>query len=140
MIMITTDTGYLEIKNIPKYQPFLVQYEDLDDAIQVDITGIGVLKYFNTISEDLKLEITTNINNQLVKYQKTTGHNAADIGFSITYQPNKKLNSNTNTVVTGVDISIFFKKPVKNASAYSLQPTITLISLILLNEIFHLTT
>jgi hypothetical protein len=39
-----------------------------------------------------------------------------------------------------VDIAIFFKKPVKDASGYALQPTITVISHLIISEIFILST
>jgi hypothetical protein len=39
----------------------------------------------------------------------------------------------------GVDIAIF-SKPVKDASGYALQPTITVISHLIISEIFILST
>ena len=142
--MVTTknSTGQLQIKNLPKAAPFKVNYEDYPtaDAIQVDVDGIGVFRFFEPISDEILTEINTNINRQLTIYGKKTGHNAANIGYFMTLKPLKKLNQNTNTGVVGVNVSMFFKKPVKGATIYALQPTITLISLIILCEIFHLTT
>lgn len=136
--MIATSIGRIEIKNLPLTAPFQVDFADYGDSIQLDISGIGVFKFFEPISDDLITEINTNINNSLSNYGDLTGHNAADIGYSITYSPKKKLNRSTNTGVVGVDISIFFKKPVPTASAYQLEPTITLISVLILEEIFYL--
>lgn len=141
--MVTTknSTGQLQIKNLPKAAPFKVNYEDYPtaDAIQVDIDGIGVFRFFEPISDEILTEIHTNINKQLTIYGKKTGHNPANIGYYFELKPEKKLNQSTNTLVVSINVSFFFKKPVKNASCYSLQPTITLISLIILCEIFHLT-
>jgi hypothetical protein len=141
MVTTTNETGQLEIKNLPKAAPFQVNYEDYStaDAIQVDIQGIGVFKFFEPISDEILTEIHTNINKQLTIYGKKTGHNPANIGYFLDLKQQKKLNQSTNTLVVSCSISIFFKKPVKNATVYSLQPTITLISLIILCEIFHLT-
>jgi hypothetical protein len=141
-MVTTSDIGVLEVKNQPKYAPFTVEYEDFAeaDAIQVDIIGIGIFRYFEGISDEILLEINTNINRKLTIYGNKTGHNAANIGWYLNLKPLKKLNISTNTLVFGADVSLFFKKPVKNATCYSLQPTITLISLIVLSEIFHLRT
>jgi hypothetical protein len=51
----------------------------------------------------------------------------------------KKKNTATNTPMIGVDIAIF-SKPVKDASGYALQPTITVISHLIISEIFILST
>ncbi len=138
----TSDNGVLEVKNQPKYAPFTVEFEDFSDAdaIQVDISGFGIFRYFEAISDEILLEINTNITKQLTIYGNKTGHNAANIGWYLNLKPVKKLNRSTNTLVLDAEISLFFKKPVRNASIYSLQPTITLIALIVLSEIFHLAT
>ena len=138
MIMITTEKGELEIKNLPKYNPFLLEYEDLDDAIQVDCTGLGALNFFDPFNKELELEINTNINNALNNYGKKTGHNASNIGYSLTLIPTNKLDRQHNVVQMGVELTIIFKKPVPNASSYSLTPSISLITSIILGEIFIL--
>jgi hypothetical protein len=53
----------------------------------------------------------------------------------LNFNPIKKINTATNTPMIGVDIAIFSKKPVKDASGYALQPTITVISHLIIN--FH---
>ena len=61
---------------------FQISYEELDgDTLQVDINGQGVVKYEQIITDELLLEINTNINKALTKYSKITGHSAADIGY-----------------------------------------------------------
>lgn len=136
--MITTEKGELEIKNLPKYEPFLLEYDDLDEAIQVDCTGIGALNFFDPFNKELECEINTNINNALKNYGKKTGHNASNIGYSLTFTPTNKLDRQHNVVQMRVELSIVFKKPVPNVNACCLTPSISLITSIILGEIFIL--
>jgi hypothetical protein len=136
--LTTTDTGEFEIKNLPRYQPFLVQYEDAGASIQVDIAGRGAFDFFDQFSPDLETEIHTNINNSLKEYGQKTGHNPENIGYFLKFLPSKQLDRQHNVPVMGVEISIYFKKPVQNATSYALTPTIRLISSLILNEIFIL--
>lgn len=129
--------GQLQIQNVAKLDPFKIQFSELNsETIQVDISGYGCLNYFDSIDKEIELEININISNQLRDYAEITGHNSADIGYSYTLTPTKKLNRKYNTLEAGVEISLLFKKPVLEASAYQLQPTIELISSIILAEIF----
>jgi hypothetical protein len=132
------ECGYMEINHLPKYQPFLVDYVDMDSAIQVDCSGTGVLDFFDPLNEDLKVEINANINNALKNYGQKTGHNASYIGYNLTFLPTNKIDSKYNTQVIGIELVIVFKKPVKNVSIYALQPSIRLITSIILGEIFIL--
>jgi hypothetical protein len=132
------ETGTIELQNLPKAAPFKVVYVDYGDSIQLDVSGIGVFKYYEPISASLKCEINTNINNKLVEYTELTGHNSADIGYYITYSPKRKLNTSTNTGVMGVEMSIFFKKPCGDTDMHQLLPTIKLLSLVILDCFIYL--
>ena len=118
---------------------FQISYEELDgDTLQVDINGQGVVKYEQIITDELLLEINTNINKALTKYSKITGHSAADIGYFFDLRRTKTYNRTHHQGESKISLYIVFKKPVKGASAYSLTPTIKTLSIIILNEIFHI--
>lgn len=135
----TQPLGVLFIQNAPKYKPFKVEYAEIDDnTLQLDVTGYGCINYFENLSEEIKLEINTDINNRLKDYQEITGHNSSEIGYSFELKQTKNLNRKYNTLETGAEISIVFNKPVIGACAKSLEPTIELISSIILSEIFIL--
>jgi hypothetical protein len=67
-----------------------------------------------------------------------SGHNPENIGYNLNFNPIKDKYSNKYTMI-GVDIYIF-KKTSKDASGYALQPTITVISHLIISEIFILST
>ncbi|TRX34942.1 hypothetical protein FNW52_12430 [Flavobacterium sp. ZT3R18] len=136
--LTTIETGEFEIKNLQRYQPFLVQYEDAGEAIQVDIDGLGAFDFFDPFSPEIEVEIHTNINNSLKEYGQKTGHNPENIGYFLKFLPSNRLDRQHNVPVMGIKISIYFKKPVQNATSYALTPTIRLIYSIILNEIFIL--
>ena len=118
---------------------FQIQYEDIgSDTLQVDINGQGVLKFEEKITPELLIEINTNINKALTKYSRITGHCAADIGYYFDLRRTKTYNKEYHQGECEISLYIVFKKPVKNASAYSLTPTIKTLSGIILNEIFHI--
>lgn len=138
-MLVKNNQSYFEIDNIRKYQPFMVVYEDIgNDSIQVDISGLGVINYWSKINDELLLEINTNINNALTNYSKATSHNSELIGYHLELFPTKKFDRVHNAFLCDCKISIVFKKPVSNASAFSLYPTINLITSIILEEIFIL--
>lgn len=129
--------GNLEIKNLKKYQPFKIYFEELaNDCIQVDITGKGVLNYFGQLTEDLRIEIHTNILKALKSYGEITTHDPSEIGYALTLNQLKKLNRIYNCFESEISLTIIYKKPVLGASAYSLQPTTELLSATILAEIF----
>lgn len=131
MVQDKEHIGILTLEN------FQLSYEDIGcDTLQIDVTGQGVLKYQEKITPELLLEINTNIATALTKYGKQTGHNPADIGYYFDLQRTKTYNREYYQGETEISLSIVFKKPVKNASAYSLTPTIKLITSILLGEIY----
>jgi hypothetical protein len=130
--------GFLEISNIPKCQPFLVEYEDLDNAIQCDVSGTGYINYHGNYDKDLEMEIQTNICNALKQYSEITNHDATEIGYNLTIKPSKKIHPKLKVLQCDVELTIVFQKPVNGASAYSLRPTIELISSTILAEAFIL--
>jgi hypothetical protein len=100
------------------------------------VAGIA-FRYFAPISDDILLQIHTNINKKLRIYGKKSGHNPEKNIGNLNFNPIKKINTATNTPMIGVDIAIFFKTS-KDASGYALQPTITVISHLIISEIFIL--
>jgi hypothetical protein len=61
--MVTNnEIGELEIINL-RLHPFVVKFENFEEAnaIQVDVAGIGAFRYFAPISDDILLQIHTNI-------------------------------------------------------------------------------
>lgn len=115
----------------------MVVFEDIgNDAIQVDVDGYGVIQYFGKLTNDLMLEINTNINIALKKYSKLTTHNCALIGYDLELLPTKKFDCPRNGFFYQCKLVIIFKKPVPKASAFSLTPTIELITSTILDEIF----
>ena len=128
-------------KGILKIDNFQLQYEDIgSEAIQVDITGQVVMKIQEKISDDLLLIFHTSINNQLTKYSNDTGHYAYDIGYCLELFCTKNYNREYHQGETEIGLTIIFKKPVDNASAFSLIPTITKISTLILGAVFILNT
>jgi hypothetical protein len=108
--MVTNnEIGELEIINLPRLHPFVVKFENFEEAnaIQVDVAGIGAFRYFAPISDDILLQIHTNINKKLRIYGKKSGHNPENIGYNLNFNPIKKIT--TNTPMIGVDIAIFFQ-------------------------------
>jgi hypothetical protein len=53
----------------------VVKFENFEEAnaIQVDVAGIGAFRYFAPISDDILLQIHTNINKKLYIVKKS-GH------------------------------------------------------------------
>jgi hypothetical protein len=140
-------TGIIEIKNIAlnsfqgkALENFQVRWEDYEDSniIQLDIYGSGLLNYEGKLTEEMKVEINTNILNALIKYGELTNHKPIDMGYTINLNQTKKHNKDYNSFVAELDISFYYKKPIKKATAYSLQPTTELITSIILGEIFVL--
>ncbi|MCG2611499.1 hypothetical protein LZZ90_08260 [Flavobacterium sp. SM15] len=133
----TTSKGQMFLPNVGKYKPFSITYDEIDnETIQLDIVGYGCINYFDQLDKEIELEINININNQLKDYTELTGHDSSEIEYSLNLKPTKILNRQYNTLEAGVEMSIVFKKPVQNASTYQLQPTIELISSMVLAEIF----
>jgi hypothetical protein len=109
--MVTNnEIGELEIINLPRLHPFVVKFENFEEAnaIQVDVAGIGAFRYFAPISDDILLQIHTNINKKLRIYGKKSGHNPENIGYNLNFNPIKDKYSN-KTPMIGVDIAIFSK-------------------------------
>jgi len=98
------------------------------------------MRYPQKITDELLIEINTNINNSLTKYGKQCGHLASNIGYFFTLRETKTYNREHHQGETQISLSIVFKKPVKNASAFSLTPTIKRISTLILGEVFILNT
>jgi hypothetical protein len=143
MDMLTSNTntnvGDFVITNISKHPPIKVQFQEVGiDAIQVDITGTGVIDYDGTSFDEFELMIHTNINNHLKKYSNLTGHNSAEIGYDFTLTPTKRFDRELQNLIADLRLNIVFKKPVKGANAYQLTPTIQLITSTILGEIFIL--
>ncbi len=133
------EKGTLEIKHLSKYQPFQVGFTDLGcDTIQVDVTGGGSLNYDSIIDEEMLILIKTNVNNALYRYGQITSHKSSNIGFDYDLKLSNKIDRKFNSHLADIKLFIVFKKPVMGASAYSLQPTIRLITTSILNEIFIL--
>lgn len=131
--------GCIQLTNLKGYQPFQIQYEDIgNDSIQLDVSGTGLLNYFGELNPELEMEIQTGILNALKKYGEITTHDATEIGYTLDFHQSKKLNRKHNLFETAVNLYIVFKKPVTGASAYSLQPTIELITATILAEAFIL--
>lgn len=138
---MTTAKGLIQIDNIKlsddiRIKPFQITWEDFEDCVQVDIEGVGALNYEGKYTKELELEINTNIYNALIKYGELTTHLASDIHYSLNIKQFKKFSQKHGTYFASVDISLFYKKPVKRATAHSLQPTTELITSIILGEIF----
>jgi hypothetical protein len=72
-------------------------------------------------------------------YGKKSGHNPENIGYNLNFNPIKDKYSNKYTYDWCL-YSYIFSKPVKDASGYALQPTITVISHLIISEIFILST
>jgi hypothetical protein len=87
----------------------VVKFENFEEAnaIQVDVAGIGAFRYFAPISDDILLQIHTNINKKLRIYGKKSGHNPENIGYNLNFNPIKKINTATNTPMIGVYSYIF---------------------------------
>lgn len=135
--IVSLDKGVIEINYNKAFQPFKITYQDIgNDSIQLDITGKGLLNYHGKIDTELLLEINTNILTSINEYSYITGHSSANVGHHLNLLQTKKYNSKHNTHEVELDACIVFKKPVMNTSAYSLQPTITVITSIILEEIF----
>ena len=137
--VLELNKGQLEVDNlrIKGFEPFQVCYEDIGfDAIQVDVTGVGLVNYYGKLSPELEMEINTNVLKALKKYSEVTEHDSSEIGYSISFKPTNKLNKKFDLYESGFQLMIMFKKPVEGASAYSLQPTIELITATILAEVF----
>jgi hypothetical protein len=129
--------GALEIDYNKAYQPIQISFQDIgNDSIQVDITGKGLLNYDGKLDHELEMEIYTNILYGFKEYSDITGHSSADIGHHLSLVPTKKYNRKHNAYEVDMSASIVFKKPVTGASAYSLQPTITVLSSVIIEEVF----
>ena len=129
--------GMMEVDNVTGFHPFTLHFEDIGhNSIQVDVLGSGCLNYVGKLNRDLELEIHTNILKTLKHYSECTGHSSADIGYSLTLKDTKRYNRTYHVDEAEISLTIIFKKPVDGVSAYSLQPTIDLISTNILGEIF----
>jgi hypothetical protein len=129
--------GYLFLKNLPTYQPFLIKYSEINDnTIQVDITGTGAINYKEKFCPELEMVINTNINKKLKEYSEITGHQPSKIGYTLNLTNTKKIDRKYNVDILSVQSSLVFEKPIKNATSYALTPTISLISSILIDETF----
>jgi hypothetical protein len=68
----------------------VVKFENFEaNAIQVDVAGIGAFRYF-ALSDDILLQIHTNINKKLRIYGKKSGHNPENIGYNLNFNPIKR--------------------------------------------------
>lgn len=133
----TKPKGEMTLPNVGKYEPFKIIYDEIDqETIQLDILGYGCINYFDNLDKEIELEINININNQLKDYAEITGHNSADIGYTLNLSKTKILNRKYNTLEAGVEMSVIFKKPVYSATTFQLRPTIELISSMIIAEIF----
>lgn len=130
--------GTSQLENICNYKPISIVFEEIDEnTIQVDCYGIGAIKYYNLIDDELKFEISTSIKRRLLEYTTSTGHNSSEIGFYFRLIPTKKLNRKFNTLEAELILTIVFRKPIQ-APAFRLLPTIELISATIVGEIFIL--
>lgn len=139
--MNAVKSGTIEVPNIrisptTEIKPFRVTWEDYDEVVQVDVEGFGVLNYEGTLNQDMLLDIRTNIAKALTKYGKITKHKASDIIYTLNFKKAKRFNHEHGAYYAYLSMSIFYKKPVKKAAAYQLQPTTELITSIILGEIF----
>ena len=129
--------GTLQIPHVKRYPAFELVYEDIgNEAIQVEVTGRGLLNYFGELTSELEIEINTGIIQALRKYGDITTHDASEIGYELDLTQTKKLNRTYNLFETTFELYIMFKKPIVGASAYSLRPTIELITATILAEAF----
>ncbi|MEC4048755.1 hypothetical protein OX284_004880 [Flavobacterium sp. SUN046] len=136
--MITTK-GFTSINNIEGYKPFQICYDELDaNTIQLDVYGIGAINYFEPFSKDLEVLINADINKALKDYSENTTHDASEIGYTLNFQPKKKIDQDYKTQVVEINMSIIFKKPVLGVAASQLQLTIELITSMIIGEIFIL--
>lgn len=134
---VQLDSGIIDIPFNKIYPDIQISFSDVgNDVIQADIIGTGLLKYDGKVDTGLLLEINTNILNQFKNYSDYTGHLSSDIGHQLSLVPTKKYNRKHQAYEYQLEATIVFKKPVKGASAYSLQPTITVLSSIIIEEVF----
>lgn len=134
---VSLTNGTIEIAYNKAFQPIQIDFKDIGHySVQVDITGKGVLNYEGILDLELEMEIYTNILKAFKEYSEYTSHSSADIGHHTRLVPTKKYNRKHNTYEVDLSACIVFKKPVMNASAYSLQPTITVLSSVILEEVF----
>ena len=136
--MATAVSSLIILPNHRNYEPFKAVYQDLGhDTIQIDVTGRGVHN-FEKLDAETELEIHTNILTSLRCYSQVTDHSASEIAYDLTLLPVDRNRGRRNPHELDVELCIIFKKPIEGASAYSLEPTITLITSSMLEEIFIL--
>ena len=136
----TIDRGCIQLANTTGYAPFTINFEDMEEAVQVDVSGRGLLNFRCDLDADLELEIHTLIENALREYSTRTSHDSSRIGYSINLLQSNTLNRKWGVFETDVELTIIFQKPEKvaHATASQLQPTIELITNYILGEVFIL--
>ena len=136
---MTTTKGFIKIQNLEGYQPFKVWYDEInEDTIQLDVKGIGAINYFEAFTKDLEVLIHTSINKALHEYSEITTHDASEIGYTLNFQPKKRIDQDYKTQVVEIEMSIIFKKPILGADASQLELSMELITSTILAEIFIL--
>lgn len=115
-----------------------MNYSELGDAIQVDVSGSGLLAYAGQLTPDLELEFHTLINNSLKEYGELTSHDPSTIGYNVELTQSKRYSRKHNSYETAINLSIVFQKPVPQATCFQLEPTIQLITSTIIEEIFIL--
>jgi hypothetical protein len=131
------DSGIIKISYNKIYPDIEISFQDIgNNTIQADISGKGLLNYDGKLDAGLLLEINTNILKDFKMYSDYSGHSSEEIGHKINLTATKKYNKEHQAYEYLLDACIVFKKPVINASAYSLQPTITVISSCILEQVF----
>ena len=132
-------TEFSAISNSNGYQPFQVNCSDLGkDAIQVDVSGSGILAYSGKLTQEIEIEFHTVINNALRVYGYRTGHDTSSIGYYLELSQSNKYNRSHCSYEAAINLTIVYQKPVKKATCYQLLPTTQLLATTILSSIFLL--
>jgi hypothetical protein len=96
--MVTNnEIGELEIINLPRLH-FWLNLKILKKLMQYKLMWLASVHFvYFAISDDILLQIHTNINKKLRIYGKKSGHNPENIGYNLNFNPIKKINTQKYT-------------------------------------------
>jgi hypothetical protein len=122
-------------RNISIYKPIEITFIQLENEIlQVDIQGKGLLNFYEKYTQDLYLEIYTNVQKAISKRKEEID----EYGIFININPLNKIDRNYNLQLIEFDISLYFQNPFENSKVENLKSFISFISNIITKEIILL--
>lgn len=125
------------LPNLKNYTPFTINIEECGTTHQVDVLGVGVLNYNESITAELYAEIRTNIDNEIVRYFEDLPVDPSTLGYSFTIKPKKKQDRNHNCEIIDLSVSLFVEQ-VEGGNDTAQLALIKIITLIILQEIMIL--